>query len=119
MAVAGDEEYETVELTQAELDEVQALSQEIQNDASLTQQAEGRGDMAAAQALNAGAGKKIIKLLQKSPKVFKAAIRYAKAGNKAFNGWMSKQNWAIRAAWWALNGSAQSWVIDYLAHQIS
>ncbi|MBW5481975.1 hypothetical protein [Streptomyces bambusae] len=70
------------------------------------------------QAAAADKGKVFIELLKRTGGLFKKAVEKAKAGGAAFNEWMKNQHWTVRAAWWALSGSAQTWVINYLADQI-
>ncbi|MGE7389679.1 hypothetical protein ACQKM2_29810 [Streptomyces sp. NPDC004126] len=102
---------ETVELTDAELRDMERLSQELQ----------GRADPERPVMLSgkSEAAKKFIALLKKSPKLFKSAIGKAKAGQAAFNEWMGKQNVVVRAAWWALGGYVQNEVWEYLFNLVA
>ncbi|CAL9638166.1 hypothetical protein SUDANB120_06265 (plasmid) [Streptomyces sp. enrichment culture] len=59
--------------------------------------------------------KLFIELLKRTGNLFSKAGEKAKAGFAAFNAWMGAQHWTVRAAWWALSGSAQTAVFNYFA----
>ncbi|MFD7450921.1 hypothetical protein [Kitasatospora sp. NPDC059827] len=111
-SAAGDQ---AVELTSAELAEIQRLSEEIMQEA---QRENAPAGVVSAFGAKGELGKKVIALLKKSPGLIKGAIGKAKEGKEAFDKWMKNQNWAVRAAWWALNSSAQTWVLDELIKMV-
>ncbi|MCM2420229.1 hypothetical protein [Streptomyces sp. RKAG293] len=115
VAEAASTDSQTVRLTAGEVAEIQRIAAQIQAETAAA------GDEDAPRMLSgkSEAGKKMIALLKKSPALFKAALKAAKSGHKAFKDWMDKQNAAIRAAWWLLSGGVQSWVIDELAKLVS
>ncbi|MEU5810932.1 hypothetical protein [Streptomyces sp. NPDC047718] len=63
--------------------------------------------------------KLFLELLKRTGGLFAKAAEKTKAGFAAFNEWMGNQHWTVRAAWWALSGSAQTMVFNYLADQVS
>ncbi|MER7842890.1 hypothetical protein ABTZ03_02965 [Kitasatospora sp. NPDC096077] len=104
-----------VELSAAELAEIRLLSEEIVRDA---QQENAAASGVSGFSAKGEAGKKLIGLLKKSPGLFKGAISKAKEGKSAFDSWMKNQNWAVRAAWWALSSSTQTWVLEELIKMV-
>ncbi len=114
-AGADSTALQVVQLTADEVTEIQRIAAQIQAETAAA------NDEDAPQMLSAKseAGKMMIDLLKKSPGLFKAAIKAAKSGHKAFKDWMGKQNTAVRGAWWLLSGGVQSWVIDELAKLVS
>ncbi|SDT82260.1 hypothetical protein SAMN05216371_7055 [Streptomyces sp. TLI_053] len=97
-------DVEAVQLTPAELAEIQRIADEIKQDAV---QEEGPLPGYTVYSGKGDAAKKIIGLLKKSPALFKSAVSKAKEGKGAFDSWMGKQNIIVRGAWWAAGGYAQ------------